>query len=568
MKFSALRALMAGFVSMPFAAVVAQLPANPPMTAKPQMPAVPARTGQLPASLPKGPALSPEELEKQQKRLKNRKLTDEFFAGPVVRLEIELDPMEWEDLKKENREYAIATMVEVAPDGKKTTYKDVSVKLKGSAGSFQGPEAKPGLTLNMTKAKGGERFHGMKKFHLNNGAQDNSLLNEYLSGELCRTVSVPASRCTHAFVKWQGREMGIYVFKETFNEDMFSYFFEQTNGSLYDGHFICEIDGAMEKQEGDPNDTKDIKGLADACKEPDPKVRWQKLNERLDVAEFIRFLAMEALSSHWDGYNFNTNNYRVYFDSKSGKGTFFAHGMDQTWGQANFSLLRDPKSLVGNAVLSNPTWRTYYRKVQEEIYNRFMKSNEWDVRLVKQGRKVQDAIARWASPKAGKEYMAQVAAIKERMKARIDGLKDQFPRQFDPNATTISVGTKGWYAEGNGTMEEIALDGQKTFHVQSQDGTPGSWRCGGLLAAGKYRLQAKVKVSGVEAGGDAAGEGAGLRVSGATRKGKNGVTGSAGWQQISFDFEAPGGEVVLIAELNGKGDAWFARNSLSLSRVR
>ncbi|HEX8310956.1 MAG TPA: hypothetical protein VF614_06550, partial [Chthoniobacteraceae bacterium] len=278
--------------------------------------------------------------------------------------------------------------------------------------------------------------------------------------------------------------------------------------------------------------------------------------------------AMEALASHWDGYNFNTNNYRVYFDSKSGKAAFFAHGMDQTWGQPNFSLLRDPKSLVGNAVLSNPAWRTYYRKVQEEIYNRFMKSNEWDTRLLRQGRKVQDALARWDSPKAGRDFMTKVVECRGRMKARIDGLKDQFPRTFDSNANVMNVGTKGWHSDGVGSMAEIAEAGQKAYHIKIEDTGVGSWRCGGILAAGKYRLQAKVKVSGVEKGTDSSGEGAGIRVSGATRTGKNGLTGSADWQQISFDFDAPGGEVVLIAELNGRGDAWFARNSLSLVRVR
>lgn len=560
--------LRAFFSLLLFLTLASGLRAQLTSATQPVLPPRPGQAGLVPAA-PKPVALSPEEAAKLATRMAHRKEIDAFFAGPVVRLELEIEPQAWEDLKKQDREYVLATMTEVAPDGKKTVYKDVSVKLKGSAGSSQTVDQKPGLTLNLTKArKDAPRFHGMKKFHLNNGAQDNSLLNEYLSGELCRALQVPASRCTHAFVKWQGRDLGIYVFKETFNEDMFSYFYERVDGSLYDGHFICEIDGKMEKQEGDPEDTKDIQGLVAACKEADPKTRWKKLEETLDVAEFIRFLAMETLASHWDGYNFNTNNYRVYFDSKSGKAAFFAHGMDQTWGQPNFSLLRDPKSMVGNAVLSNPVWRTYYRKVQEEIYNRFLKSNEWDTRLLRQGRKVQDALARWENPKAGRDYMTKVVEIKQRMKARIDGLKDQFPRAFDSNATVMNVGTKGWHSDGVGIMEEGVEAGQKAYHIKIDDQGVGSWRCGGILPAGKYRLQAKVKVNGVDKGNDPSGEGAGIRVSGGTRIGKNGVTGSADWQQISFDFEAPGGEVVLIAELNGKGDAWFARNSLSLTRVR
>src|SRR3712207_8219545 len=43
-----------------------------------------------------------------------------------------------------------------------------------SAGSFQGPDGKPGLTVSFSKFKGAERFHGMSKFHLNNGVDRKS----------------------------------------------------------------------------------------------------------------------------------------------------------------------------------------------------------------------------------------------------------------------------------------------------------------------------------------------------------------------------------------------------------
>ncbi len=81
------------------------------------------------------------------KKEKHHKHADEFFAGPIVHLEFTFKPDEWENLKKDNRRYAECTMTETAPDGKKTEYKDVAVKLKGAAGSFQGPDQKPGLTV-------------------------------------------------------------------------------------------------------------------------------------------------------------------------------------------------------------------------------------------------------------------------------------------------------------------------------------------------------------------------------------------------------------------------------------
>ena len=49
----------------------------------------------------------------------------------------------------------------------------------------------------------------------------------------------------------------------------------------------------------------------------------------------------KTLLSHWDGYNFNRNNYRVYFDATTGKAVFFCHGMDQAFSDPNAPAVRD-----------------------------------------------------------------------------------------------------------------------------------------------------------------------------------------------------------------------------------
>src|SRR6185503_18875474 len=97
----------------------------------------------------------------------------------------------------------------------------------------------------------------------------------------------------------------------------------------YDGGFVSDIRPEMEKDEGDPLKRDNIKELVEACREGDAPKRWSRLEKILDVDKFLSFLAMEAILSHWDGYNFNRNNYRLYFDAGSGKAVFFLHGMDQ-----------------------------------------------------------------------------------------------------------------------------------------------------------------------------------------------------------------------------------------------
>jgi hypothetical protein len=53
-------------------------------------------------------------------------------------------------LHRDNRRYCKATLIEGAKN-----LQAVALKLKGSAGSFQGPEGKPGLTINFDYYKRG-----------------------------------------------------------------------------------------------------------------------------------------------------------------------------------------------------------------------------------------------------------------------------------------------------------------------------------------------------------------------------------------------------------------------------
>ena len=80
-------------------------------------------------------------------------------------------------------------------------------------------------------------------------------------------------------------------------------------------------------------------------------------------------------------------------------------------------------------------------------------------------------------------------------------------------------------------------------------------------------LEGQVAVAGVVPRRDAEGTGAGLRVSGAVRKG--GASGSGAFKATSFEFEVAEAQasVELVAELRAdKGRAWFAVESLRLVR--
>src|SRR5690606_37975275 len=157
--------------------------------------------------------------QKAEKILKKQQRIDAFLNGTATFLAIDLNPEEWAYLNNDPRRYAECKVIETTSDGRQTVYKNVAVKVKGGVGSFQGLHKKLGLTLNCDKYKCFKRCYGMEKFHLNNGAQDPGMLNEYIGGEIARAAEVPASRCQRVMVTLNGGPASLYVFKEGFTND-------------------------------------------------------------------------------------------------------------------------------------------------------------------------------------------------------------------------------------------------------------------------------------------------------------------------------------------------------------
>ena len=506
---------------------------------------------------------------KQDKETRHRQAAAEFFAGPIPRLKIEISPEERDKLQKDERHYAEATLTESTPAGP-MIYKKIGVKLKGSAGSFQHLDAKPGWTLGFEISKGGERFHGMKKIHLNNSVQDGTYLNELISGEMARKAGVPASRCTHAFVELNGRDLGLYVVKEGFTKDFLAAFYQNTDGDLYDGGFCTEVNENTKQDQGNPKDKSAVKELIAACQEPDDAKRWDRLGKILDIDKFISFCAMEDILCHWDGYNFNRNNYRFYRDPSTGKFSFFLHGMDQMFGDENFPVMRGFDALVGGAVMRCPQGTPLYRARVESLYYNLLMKEDWAARITAEGRRVRDAIA-VKDPAAAQAYEGQINETRGKVARRIAAIGRQLgvpvkPVVFDAKGA-MKIGA-GWALQNTerGQGDEVKIEGRDCLHLAVTGPASPSWRQTVQLAAGRYRFEAFARTRGVAATDDEKGRGAGLRVSGLQKRAGT-LEGDAAWQTVSYEFETGGGDTPLVAELRAtKGEVWFARDSFQIIR--
>lgn len=473
--------------------------------------------------------------------------SDAFFnKGMIPELRIRLTPKEEQQLRADQRRYVDCTLTENGT----TTYKKVKVKLKGAAGSFRNLDDRPAFTLSLKKK--GERFHGMDKFHLNNSVQDESYLNELIASQICLAAGCPAARVTHARVWLNDRDLGFYVLKEGLDDIFLARHFQNPKGNLYDGGFCQDIDAALEKDEGEgPDDLSDLKELIAACREGDQAKRWALVEQKVDIDAFLNFVACELMMCHWDGYAQNRNNYRVYFRADNKKVCFFPHGMDQMFGDPNFSVFHVPGPIVCSAVLQNPAWQTKYRQRVRELLPLFA-PEKLHAQMDTAHARIRPVLAKISEDRA-RHFDDRVRDFKNRVNDRHKNIRNQFPPEPIPFNNQGVALLEYWEpkAESDAKFEKKTAEGKNVLSIETgpSNRCVASYRTKVRLGKGSYRLEATVKPTNVNPIAGDSGVGAGIRISGGMRENK--AVGSTNWQVVSYPLEITDElrEVEVVIEL-------------------
>jgi spore coat protein H len=506
---------------------------------------------------------------------------DEFFErGPIPRLRIELAPEELNKLRQNGRAYVSATVRETADDGggPEVVYEKVALHLKGAAGSYRDIDDKPGLTLNFARPEtGGQRaFHGLRKVHLNNSVQDPSYLSENLGNALFRDAGIPAARVTYARVWINGRDVGLFVLKEGFDDVLLKRFLPEPHGTVYEGGFLSDVDGQMpprvNKSKANP---ARVKELVAAAREGDPAKRRERLAKVLDTDRFITFLAVESLTAHWDGYCAQRNNYRVYHDLASDRFVFLPHGTDQL-----FQHTGDPvmyaNAMAARALIDTPDERARCLERVIELRQKLFAPDALLKRIDAVESRLRPVAERISSDTA-RRHREQAEDFRRRVVERVKDVDRQLasmPRPLKFGADGVAdLSAANWHpqtAGGKATLGRADAAGRSgLLHVRVDPGggeATASFRTTVPLARGRYSFEGPCRTVGVDAP-DGTNTGAGLRISGGQRAG--GLKGDRDWQRSEFAFEVNEDtrDVVLVCELKaGKGEAWFDPHGLKLRR--
>ena len=486
--------------------------------------------------------------------------SDEFFNTPAVRtFDFEIPLQALTQLRRNPRNYVFGNVKEG-----EQMLTNVGFHLKGM-GSFRTVDEKASFVLKFDEAVENQEFFGLTKLMFNNSVQDPTYIVEGLATELFRDAGLPAARVTHARVRLNGRDLGLYVVIEAMNKRFLKRHFRSSKGNLYEA-YVRDIDTQMDQDSGEDTTQADVRALIEACAIADPSRRYQRLREVLDIEQFVSFAAMEILVGHWDGYTIHTNNFRLYHDPVVDKMYFITHGLDWAFRRPNISIQAPLKSLVGRAVFQTAEGRTLFQERIGSLY-----TNVFRVPVITN--RLEQALARLRSsgglnPAERARMERAAASIRERIELRGIRVAEQLagirPPQtkFDADNSARLSGWRDEFDRGEMIMDQPEFEQRRTLHLKAGGGrSRGSWRTQVFLPRGRYRFEGLIRCAGVTGGS------AGLRISGGQRN--NGVSGQTGWRTISHDFEVTedGLDVEFVCDFYGTaGDVWLDREAFRLRR--
>jgi hypothetical protein len=302
------------------------------------------------------------------------------------------------------------------------------------------------------------------------------------------------------------------------------------------------------------------------------------LRKVLDVDSFVKFIALEVMMWHWDGYAMKRNNYRVYHDPDRDKIVFFPHGMDQMFWEPNGPILPQFEGLVARAITTSIEGRRLYRQTMGELLTNVFKVEVITNRVAEVHKRIRPVLASISSS-AARNHDGIVNNLRNQIVARAASVQQQLsipePKPLAFNSANEAK-VSGWRTQNESGGAQLSKGNDPEvgdiLRIRiSNGGSIASWRTRVLLEGGKYRFQGRARTIGVSAMSDMKGEGAGLRISGSQQPRNNRLKGDSPWTAVSYEFPvAPGsGEIELICELRArKGEVWFDSSSLKLVKVQ
>jgi putative membrane-bound dehydrogenase-like protein len=241
---------------------------------------------------------------------------------------------------------------ELTVDGK--TYKKIGVRYAGDAQYLAATRSlKRPLRLELSKSEN-QQFHGLQTLNLHAGALDPKRARETLAYAIFREAGVPAPRTAFAEVsltvpgKYDKELLGLYTLVEDVDKVFLEDRFKSAKGLLLKPARMRGLDylgddwdkyksNYQPQTEATKEQAKRLIDFARLVNQASDEQFAKEIGSYLDVDEFLRFTAANALVSNLESFLALGHNYYLYLHPDSNKFVFIPGDLELSF--ANFAFM-------------------------------------------------------------------------------------------------------------------------------------------------------------------------------------------------------------------------------------
>ncbi len=272
-----------------------------------------------------------------------------FQEDIIPKIYIEISPNDLETILDPDNAFSTvhypATFIfDVGDD--RDTIDNIGFRLRGNTSQFS---AKKSFKISFNTFEAGRKYKGLEKMNINGEHNDPSVIRAKLYWDLCRQFGVIAPRCNHVELYINGEYRGLHLNVEHIDEEFVQLRYGSQIGNLYkclypaDLNYInsnpdsykYESNGQRAydlKTNTDEDDYSDLATFIDVLNNTSSSFLTCELEKVFNVQDYLKIIALDILTAHWDGPIFNKNNFYLYSNPYTGKMEFIPYDPDNSFG--------------------------------------------------------------------------------------------------------------------------------------------------------------------------------------------------------------------------------------------
>jgi hypothetical protein len=226
------------------------------------------------------------------------------------------------------------------------TVDNIGFRLRGNTSQLS---QKKSFKISFNTFEPGRKYKGLEKMNINGEHNDPSVIRAKLYWDLCRQFGIVASRCNHVELYINGEYRGLHLNVEHVDEEFVQLRYGGQIGNLYKCLYPADLDyisSSPDSYKFESNgrraydlktniaedDYGDLAQFIHILNNTSDSQLPCELEQVFNVQNYLKVIALDILTAHWDGPIFNKNNFYLYNNPYTEKMEFIPYDPDNTFG--------------------------------------------------------------------------------------------------------------------------------------------------------------------------------------------------------------------------------------------